>query len=254
MDSRAGRAVYEVAGRLPVRHTRWNERYGWHAAFALVSLSLGLLLFAALAEQVTTDDPLVRWDVRFNHWLNNEAWGPLVRFFEAVTIPGNTIFLVAVVLTTVVLLNARGLRADATLVALAFAGAAVGNLVIKVTVERPRPEFSEPGLTLDAFSFPSAHAMVSISVYGALTIVLFEDVRDALRRTLVFLGLGVLLGLIGFSRIYLGAHYFSDVLAGLSLGAAWLAICVLALTAYEVHLRHERDREAPARSHRALPD
>jgi membrane-associated phospholipid phosphatase len=220
----------QVSQRLPFFHTRWNEAYGWRAAGALATLSVSTFVFAFLAEGYVTDDPLVRWDARFNRWLDNEAWGPLVRSFEAVTLAGSTLFLLALTGAAVALSLSRGDRPDALLVSSAFVGAEMLNIALKLGFERPRPPFRDSEFTLSTFSFPSGHASASVAVYGAFAIVLLRSITRWTHRAIVLGTLAVLLALIGFSRIYLGAHYFSDVLAGYSVGAAWLAVCVLAIT------------------------
>jgi membrane-associated phospholipid phosphatase len=220
----------QVSQRLPFFHPRWNEAYGWRAAGALATLSASTFAFAYLAENYVTNDPLVRWDARFNHWLNDEAWGPLVRLFEAVTLTGSSLFLLALTGAAVALSLSRGDRPDALLLSSAFVGAETLNIVLKLGFERPRPPFHDPELTVSTFSFPSGHASASVAVYGAFAIVLLRSITRWTHRAIVLSTLAVLLALIGFSRIYLGAHYFSDVLAGYSVGAAWLAFCVLAIT------------------------
>jgi membrane-associated phospholipid phosphatase len=230
-----------VAGarRLPFFKARWNETYGWRTAFVLAVLSVSLFAFAHLAEDYVTNDPVVRWDARFNHWLNHEGWRPLVRFFEIATVAGGSAFLLAVTAIATALFALRGLRQQAALVLLAFAGAELTNVALKRIFERPRPPYHDPTLTLDTFAFPSGHATVSVAVYGAVTIVLWRDLPRWRHRVLALLTLAVLLSVIGFSRIYLGAHYFSDVLAGLSVGTAWLMICVLLVTIFEAR-KHDR--------------
>jgi membrane-associated phospholipid phosphatase len=222
-----------VSRRLPFFHARWNEQYGWHAAAALAALSASLFVFTWLSERLVEDGTSFRWDARFNHWLNHEAWDPLVYFFRVVTIPGSSVFLVTAALGSAVLFRARGDRVDAALVALAFTGSAVVNFALKTLFERPRPAFRDESLTLDTFSFPSGHASVSVAVYGAFAIIVLRELCTWRARVLALGTLALLLALIGFSRIYLGAHYFSDVLAGYSLGTAWLMICVLGLTVHQ---------------------
>jgi membrane-associated phospholipid phosphatase len=224
---------------LPFFKTRCTETYGWRTAFALALLSASLLAFARLAEDYVTNDPLARWDARFNHWLNHEAWPPLVRFFEIATVAGGTAFLLAVTVTAAIVLAIRGLREQAGFLLLAFVGSELINVALKRAFERPRPPYHDPDLTLNTFSFPSGHATVSAAVYGALTIVLWRDLQRRRHRAFALLVLAILLSAIGFSRIYLGAHYFSDVLAGFSAGTAWLMISVLLLTVFEAR-RHQR--------------
>ena len=76
-----------------------------------------------------------------------------------------------------------------------------------------------------------------MAVYGAFAIVLLRGARSWKRYLLVICTLVTVLALIGSSRVYLGAHYFSDVLAGFSVGTAWLMICALLLTVREARRR-----------------
>jgi membrane-associated phospholipid phosphatase len=207
---------------------------------ALATLSASLFAFAYLAEDYVTNDPLVRWDARFNHWLTNEAWGPLARLFEAVTLTGSTLFLFALTGAAVALSLSRRDRPDAVLLSSAFVGAETLNFVLKHGFERPRPPFHDPQLTLSTFSFPSRHASASVAVCGAFAIVLLRSITRWTHRAIVLSTFAVLLALVGFSRIYLGAHYFSDVLAGHSVGAAWLAFCVFAITVQPGRVRRTR--------------
>ncbi len=230
--------------RLP---RRWNERYGWEASVSLAALSASLFAFAFLVERVAGRDEITRWDVRFNHWLDHEAWGPFVAFFELATIPGSTVFLFAVTLAAAALLASRGDRADAALIVMAYGSATVVNLALKLAIERPRPAFHDPDLTFSTFSFPSGHASASVAAYGAFTLILLRELRTWRARLGVVGAVALLLVVIGFSRVYLGAHYFSDVLAGFSIGTACLAACVLGLTLREAHRRHHDDHRARLR-------
>jgi membrane-associated phospholipid phosphatase len=103
----------------------------------------------------------------------------------------------------------------------AVAGASTLNTAVKALVQRGRPEdLSYTGWSL--FSFPSGHCAVNLVVYGFLALLLAHGAHSAWRRA-ALLGAGWTL-LIALSRVYLGAHWFSDVLGGLALGSAWLAL------------------------------
>ena len=219
--------------RAPFFRTSWNETYGWHVAAYLAVLSASVFAFASLAESVTDDEVIARWDVQLNRWLHEHSSTALTRFFEVLTTAGGLTFLLVVAGVTSIVLARRHAYSEAVLVLAAFAGGQLINGAMKLAFERPRPEFRDAHLTLHTFSFPSGHAMVSTAVYGAVALVMLRRVRKPAARIAVIAGAVVLVGLIGFSRIYLGAHYVSDVLAGISLGLAWLALCVLAVTVRE---------------------
>jgi membrane-associated phospholipid phosphatase len=218
---------------LPFFRARWNERYGWRVAGALTLLAVCLYVFADLAEDTSTNDAIVGWDTRFNQWLHHESTPGLASFFRLLTQLGGTICLSVLAVVACALLLRRGRRTDALLVALAYAGSEILTAVFKNTFERERPPFHDPALSFSTFSFPSGHSSVSAAVYGALAIVVIRSLRHRRAQILTVAVTAALVLAIGFSRIYLGAHYLSDVLAGLSLGLAWLTICVVALTVRE---------------------
>ncbi len=107
-----------------------------------------------------------------------------------------------------------------------MAGSAVLNQLLKGLFERPRPQFEHPLLVETSYSFPSGHAMESFVVYGMLTYFAVLALRSWEQRVGVVLGAALLVVLIGFSRMYLGVHYLSDVLAGYAAGGVWLSTLV----------------------------
>jgi membrane-associated phospholipid phosphatase len=225
--------VARLFRRAPFFRTTWNETYGWHVAAYLAVLSASVFAFAGLAQAVADDEAIAHWDVRLNRWLHEHSSPALTRFFELLTTTGGFLFLLLIALGAGAFLLSRRAYAESALVTLAFVGGQILNGAMKVAFERPRPAFRDPQLNLHTFSFPSGHAMVSTTVYGALTIVVLRRLRSGKARAAVIAAAALLVGLIGFSRIYLGVHYVTDVLAGVTLGLAWLSLCVLAITIAE---------------------
>jgi len=197
----------------------------------LVLLFGSLWAFGVLVEDVVTGDPIVRLDTRLANWLHQHAQPALTEFFEAVTVLGNAVVVVTLALVSVVVLARRGRRGDALLVAVAVTGAEVLTLAMKLGFRRERPFFSDPLARESTFSFPSGHAMVSVAVYGVLAFLLAGELASWRARLAVLLPAALLVLLIGFSRLYLGVHYLSDVLAGFAGGLAWLLLCLLAFAA-----------------------
>ena len=151
---------------------------------------------------------------------------------EAVTELGGAVGVIVVTAGAVVVYLARRRYLDAVTILAAVLGAAVLEVVFKpwFGVERPTPVdgWTEYG----AYSFPSGHAMVSTAVYGALAYLAWSRLRTRRRRMTLVAGTVLLVALIGFSRIYLGVHYLSDVLAGTAGGVFWLAISIALVTIY----------------------
>lgn len=120
-----------------------------------------------------------------------------------------------------------GLRRELGLIAFIALGSALLNTGLKHLFRRPRPEVYRLA-EATGFSFPSGHSMAAFSLYGLLALLLWPHLRGIAGRTAVLAAAGILIAAIGFSRIYLGVHYPSDVLGGYAASACWIAI-VLAL-------------------------
>lgn len=115
----------------------------------------------------------------------------------------------------------RGWRLSAVLLVVSTAGGVFLTTVLKSVFRRARPEILDSGYTAGFYSFPSGHATVAVGFYGALALVLAYHQRGPARWAAVALGAALVL-LIGFSRLYLGVHYPTDVLAGFLAAPLWL--------------------------------
>jgi undecaprenyl-diphosphatase len=146
------------------------------------------------------------------------ATGTLTSLFKVVTYAGNVAFLALFTIAIAAYFVRRARVNEAVFVLVSALGIETLNAVLKLLFHRQRPELAY--VHLDTYSFPSGHATGATAIYGVVTYLL---VRDRVRSTRVLAGVGFvgLIALVGFSRLYLEAHYLSDVLAGCSLGAAW---------------------------------
>jgi undecaprenyl-diphosphatase len=95
------------------------------------------------------------------------------------------------------------------------------NQLLKSIVQRPRPDGYQL-IVETGYSFPSGHSMVSMAFYGLLVWMVLHYVRDRRKRHALAAAFVVLIALVGISRIYLGVHYASDVVAGFLVSMAWL--------------------------------
>jgi undecaprenyl-diphosphatase len=196
---------------------------------ALLALAASLWALGLIADDVLEKE--TRTDQRLAAWLHGRATDPLTDLFHGITFLGNFVTLLAVTLVAVIVLWRRRERTDAVFVALAFVGAQALSNGMKLGFRRERPFFADPLASESTFSFPSGHAQVSLAVYGAIALVLARRLSTYGRRALLFSGVAVLVAAIGFSRLYLGVHFLSDVLAGYAAGIAWLSLLSIALEA-----------------------
>jgi membrane-associated phospholipid phosphatase len=199
-------------------------------ALALAAAVLMAIAFARIAEDYLTNDPLARWDVSFARWLAGERTTVGIDGFRVVTFFGSAAALLTITAVVCAVLYRRGKLIEAAFLPVVFGGSELLNFILKLSFHRTRPEVAF--IHLETHSFPSGHAMVSTAVYGALAYLAWRPLRTRRRRLTLISGTVVLLALIGFSRLYLGVHYLSDVLAGTAGGAFWLALTIALQTIY----------------------
>ncbi|HWQ61496.1 MAG TPA: phosphatase PAP2 family protein, partial [Negativicutes bacterium] len=112
-------------------------------------------------------------------------------------------------------------------------GAALLNFLLKHLFERARPDMFTV-ISVTGYSFPSGHAMVSLCFYGMVAYLLCRHLPRLAPQLLVYGLTAALVTAVGFSRIYLGVHYPSDVLGGYIAGGTWLLFCVSLLWWWEI--------------------
>ena len=238
--------VARLRGRYD-RELRWLLRRLTPGEYLGLHLTVGLLLamgclwfFGDLAEDVVTNDQLVRFDQAVAIVLHRTAIPALTAFFLVVTALGSVevLGLLGLIVTVIYGLCRRWLHVATWLAALA--GGAVLNQLLKELFARPRPSFADPLLSETSYSFPSGHAMLSLVVYGLMTYFAVLALQTWRARTAVVFGAALLVILIGISRMYLGVHYFSDVVAGFAVGGLWLSTLITGMET----IRRRRDAES----------
>ena len=205
--------------------------------FFAQQLALGLLVFVgmtvilgAIAEYVVTGRPLILLDQHLSAWIGRNRTPQLTTFFIVVTALGSTA--VACVIAAVVgvyLLRRRQLHWFAAITLTIFGGMTL-NRLLKLAFQRARPQLDDPIRTFAGYSFPSGHTVTATVVYGAVALFLFTQVKTFRARVIVISAASLLIMLVGFSRIYLGAHYLTDVLAAIAEGVAWISLSFTIVT------------------------
>ncbi|WP_437577229.1 phosphatase PAP2 family protein [Sorangium sp. So ce887] len=196
-----------------------------HLGLGLV-LTLGALVFVALAEAVSGGASIVQVDLALARALHASSSSAGVTALRAFTHLGSgwALTVVAIVVAAVLLKRQHRVLAVGWLIALA--GSGLLNRALKALFARPRPLFDDPLAVARGWSFPSGHSMGTFVTFGMLSYLALLFLRT-LRARLVFVAfaLGWTVAM-GFSRMCLGVHYLSDVLAGFAAGGVWLAVCI----------------------------
>jgi membrane protein DedA with SNARE-associated domain/membrane-associated phospholipid phosphatase len=223
------RERHPTAWSFVARRFAAGEYLGLHLTIGLL-LSLGALwLFGGISEDVVHHDPITQVDLTIANAFYRHATPTGVAIAKGLSFLGSPAFVAAwgLGLIIVLLVRRRPLLAGGWVAAVA--GGGLLDLALKRVFHRTRPTWDLPLLTARGWSFPSGHAMGSLIAYGILAYLLVRDAKGRRPRMAIVVGAVLLVLLIGLSRIYLGVHYFSDVLGGYAAGVVWLAACITGL-------------------------
>lgn len=198
--------------------------------FIAAAVCLGIVVVLAVVVQIRWD---ALYDVDNDLGTPAQAWsirtagaGEVLLVIEAMF---GTVGTVAYVLVLVTSLWCRGHRVAAGWTVVVMVGTSVTTTVMKLSLQRDRPQWADPVHTLESFSFPSGHASGIASGMGVVVVLTMLYVGRKAARLAVFVVAASLVVVVGADRILLGVHNLSDVLAGYALGAFWvlamLALC-----------------------------
>ena len=184
----------------------------------LMAALFGGLAFAVTRGRTGWFDRAVRAGVH--------AWAspPLTFAMRILTSLGAFPFLAILGMSFSWLLGAEGRRRNAILLLSATLGGEGLDQALKFLLERPRPAVFFGLAQPASYSFPSGHSMASACFYGALAIIVCSRMRSRAWRSVIALAAAAVIVLVGFSRIYLGVHYPTDVLGGYLAAVAWMAL------------------------------
>lgn len=201
-----------------------NEPYGAPFTVWVALSAAGLLFFLGLAEDVLSRDPFVAADVRIMNLVAALRSMPTARVMLFFTYLGNWQIIVSSGAAVLVLLLLSQRRRMALFLTGAVAGGELLYAVMKMLFHRTRPDLGFSLITRNGYAFPSGHAVMSVVFYGILGFFLWKIAARGWHKALILIGTAALIFLIGLSRVYLGAHWPSDVLAGWAVGLAFLAL------------------------------
>jgi membrane protein DedA with SNARE-associated domain/membrane-associated phospholipid phosphatase len=245
---RVVRNVREHGERLPDRlarlapvawaRTRFPRYAAWLAGRIDTDRSTGFLLsvvvvagavcawiFIGLTQDVVAREEAVLTDPSVTRFLVDHRVAWATELMKGATWLGSNAVLIPLVVALggYLLIRKKDWRA-AVLVGAALLGANAWYHVVKPLVARSRPPESFHLISVSGYAFPSGHATAAIAVWGAVAVVLSAG-RPVGTKVAIWIGAGLIAALVAFSRVYLGVHWWTDVVAGAALGGVWL--CVL---------------------------
>jgi undecaprenyl-diphosphatase len=234
-----------------------QKRYKSYLPVVLI-LAAGALLtawagdaFIDLAEKVhANNSALQEADARVHDWSITERSPTATTFFTIMTIIGGPVGVAAIVVVVGIILTIRRRWRWLIYLAVTVGGGGLLNLELKRYFARARPDVAEMLRRANGYSFPSGHAMGSAVAFGALAYLAFRAIRSWPAKTAVMAFLYTLIAAIALSRVYLGVHWISDVLAGVTAGTVWVTTTTVA---YETvrRIRSARVQRSEARDQRS---
>ena len=212
---------------------------GLYLTIGVIILTGAVWLFGGIAEDVFTGDPLVMIDQWLSEWLRLNATPRFTLSMQWVSALADTPTVITLCLALTVLMVWQRLWYWLLALVMAVGGGLGLNMLLKLAFGRERPGWADVSLTDSGF--PSGHTMMAAILYGLTAIYLFLLIKSWGTRFFIALVSSATVVLIALSRLYLGAHYLSDVLAAMAAGMAWLALC---LTAAEALRRYRAQKSA----------
>jgi membrane-associated phospholipid phosphatase len=163
-------------------------------------------------------------DRSFLLWIHQFANPQLDGVMLFITALGDPPTVISIFITTMALLVMRRRSSDGIRFTIACAGGILLNQLMKLFFAKPRPELWTRLIAETSFSFPSGHAVGSMVVYGFIAYILAKEMQQ--HQHIIYTAATILIIAIGFSRLYLGVHYPTDIIAGYGIGFLWLTTCL----------------------------
>ena len=155
------------------------------------------------------------------HQFANPQFDRIFLFFTALDDPPTV---VTIFIITIAWLVMKRRYSDGIRFTIVCAGGVLTDRVMKLFFAKPRPELWYRLITETSFSFPSGHAVGSMVVYGFIAYILAKEMQQ--HKHIVYAAASLLIIAIGLSRLYLGVHYPTDIIAGYGIGFIWLITCM----------------------------
>lgn len=203
-----------------------GEALGLHLTIGVALMLFAAWVFGGIAEEVVDAEEITVVDDWLAQWFHRRARPGFTEVMLFVTHWHNTLGISLMALALGVYFYVK--KAPYWLLTLiaAVPGGMLLNVLLKYTFQRARPSFENPLLTLTTYSFPSGHTVAATLLYGVLAAYLVMLSKNWRTRAAVMAAACLMVGLVALSRMYLGVHYLSDVMAAVVEGCGWLTVCI----------------------------
>ncbi|MEP6494370.1 MAG: phosphatase PAP2 family protein [bacterium] len=226
-----------VAGAHHSSRKPWNSRFASlhprvylaiHYLVGFVAAGAIAWLIVGVANMVPDKSLIAEIDDAVTNWMTQHGSDGGDSMFSAISLLGGPLLVVIVATVAGTFATRRDWRRFA-LVAVTCGGGLLLNAVLRETFRRAHPLDATAFVTAaQSWNFPSGHAMNALVCYGVLAYLMIAGLSRSSARSSIGIAAGGLIVLVGFTRIYLGVHFLSDVVTGYAAGAVWLLVCIAA--------------------------
>jgi len=224
--------LFQLLRRTVIRAGSTIGGLGVFLVAGIIIAAIGTILFGKLAQTVM-EGSTQAFDEALLRWLGRQHTPLMDSLMLEVTALGTGIVVMTIVGIAALFLSLTRHRYSALLLLAATAGGLFLNTALKFFFDRPRPQVFEWGTHAATSSFPSGHAMSAAIVYSTVAYLAARLHKRVWARWITLMIAAVIIILICASRMYLGVHYPSDVLAGATIGLAWAGFCMATLEAIQ---------------------
>lgn len=203
-----------------------GEELGLHLTVGVALMLVAAWVFGSIAEEVVEAEEITIIDDWLARWFHARASPGFTDAMLLITHWHNTLGISLMALVLGIWLYVKKAHYWLLTLVIAVPGGMLLNVLLKYTFQRARPSWDNPLLTLSTYSFPSGHTVGATLLYGLLAAYLVVLSRSWRTRVAVMAAVCLMIGLVGLSRMYLGVHYLSDVLAAVVEGCGWLVVCI----------------------------
>ena len=205
---------------------RFDRKRFWGLSATVLSFVFlyVLILFAGIVEDIITSDVIVSLDTRIENLLFAFRNAGIVKVFLWITLLGKPQIVFLFTAITAAILWLKKMKFYIMPLLVTITGSVIFTYLSKIAFHRVRPDVAV--YAENSFSFPSGHATIAIAFYGFLVYLFIHTTKQWSKKVNIFFAGLLLIIAIGFSRLYLGVHYLSDVWAGYLVGALWLIVSI----------------------------